>query len=92
VAAGPAFILAGIARNKGYSFDLWWLYGWLLWIVALIHSMVLPDKHAPQAYTHTTLPAPFQPAFPPGQSLADELKNAKICLIRAPSVSGNLAK
>ena len=40
VSAGLGFIPATIAKNKGYSFGLWWLYGWLLFIIALIHALV----------------------------------------------------
>ena len=36
-----AFIPAIIAREKGRSFGLWWLYGFLLFIVALIHSILM---------------------------------------------------
>lgn len=43
IAAGLAFIPANIAKSKGRSFGLWWLYGWLLFIVALIHSLLLDD-------------------------------------------------
>ena len=39
-----ALIPAAIARNKGKNFLLWWIYGMLLFIVALIHAIVLkPD-------------------------------------------------
>lgn len=37
-----ALIPAGIAKGKGRSFFAWWVYGILLWIVALIHSIALP--------------------------------------------------
>ena len=33
----PAFI----ARSKGRSFGLWWFYGFALFIVAIIHSLLL---------------------------------------------------
>ena len=67
LAAGLAFIPANIAKNKGRSFGLWWFYGWMLFIVALIHSLTLPD---PYAYTPTpTAKAPT--------SSADELKKYK---------------
>lgn len=33
----PAFI----AQNKGRSFFLWWIYGALLFIVALPHSLIM---------------------------------------------------
>lgn len=46
IAAGLAFIPATIAKKKGYSFGLWWLYGWLLFIVAIIHVSLIPDKNA----------------------------------------------
>lgn len=44
VAAGLGFIPASIAKNKGYSFGLWWFYGWMLFIVAIIHVSLIPDK------------------------------------------------
>ena len=37
-------IPATIAKKKGYSFWLWWLYGWLLFGVAIIHVMFISDK------------------------------------------------
>ena len=43
IAAILAFIPASIANKKGRSFGAWWLYGWLLFIVALIHALCLPD-------------------------------------------------
>lgn len=54
LAAGLAFIPANIAKKKGYSFGAWWFYGWMLWIVALIHSFCLKDKNAPVTDVHTT--------------------------------------
>lgn len=44
IAAGLGFIPASIAKKKGRSFGLWWLYGFLLFIVALIHSLVMKEK------------------------------------------------
>lgn len=44
VAAVLGLIPASIAKNKGRSFGLWWLYGWLLFIVALIHSLVIKKQ------------------------------------------------
>lgn len=46
VAAALAFIPASIAKEKGYSFGLWWIYGWLLFAFAIIHVICLPDKNA----------------------------------------------
>ena len=39
IAAGLGFIPASIAKKKGYSFGLWWFYGWMLFIVAIIHLL-----------------------------------------------------
>lgn len=47
ITAGLGLIPATIARNKGYSFGLWWFYGWMLFIVAIIHVSLIPDKNAP---------------------------------------------
>lgn len=66
IAAGLGFIPASIARNKGYSFGLWWFYGWMLFIVAIIHVSLIPDKNTPAV----------GPAVPPVSS-ADELKGYK---------------
>ena len=41
IAALLGLIPAAIASRKGRSFGLWWLYGTLLFIVALIHSLVI---------------------------------------------------
>jgi len=57
VAAGLGFIPASIAKNKGYSFGLWWFYGWMLFIVAIIHVSLIPDKNAQQIpITNITFP------------------------------------
>ena len=46
IAAGLAFIPANIAKQKGHSFGLWWVYGWLLFIVAIIHVQFIEDYSA----------------------------------------------
>lgn len=74
IAAGLAFIPANIAKKKGYSFGLWWFYGWMLWIVAIIHVNLIPDKNAPQAPVQQNA-VPVQPAST--KSAADELKKYK---------------
>lgn len=53
IAAVLALIPANIAKNKGKSFGLWWFYGWLLFIVALIHSLLLPDPNVQTIVTTT---------------------------------------
>lgn len=45
---GLACIPAFIAEKKGRSFALWFVYGFLLFIVALIHSLMIePNEYAP---------------------------------------------
>ena len=63
IAAGLAFIPANIAKNKGKSFGLWWFYGWMLFLVALIHSLLLPN--------------PNETSSVPVISHADEIKKYK---------------
>ncbi len=43
IAAFLALIPANIAKSKGRSFGKWWFYGWMLFIVALVHSLLLKD-------------------------------------------------
>jgi len=66
VAAVLAFIPASLAKGKGYSFGLWWFYGWMLWIVAIIHVALIKDKD------DAAIAAANR-----GQSAADELKKYK---------------
>jgi len=70
IAAGLGLIPANIAKKKGYSFGLWWFYGWMLFIVAIIHVQFIPDKNAPQERNTAN-------RIPTGQSGADELKKYK---------------
>jgi hypothetical protein len=47
IAALIGLIPAAIARSKGRSFGLWWLYGAMIFIVALPHALLLkPDQDA----------------------------------------------
>lgn len=48
VAAGLGLIPANIAKNKGHNFGLWWFYGWMLFIVAIIHVQFIEDYNNPQ--------------------------------------------
>jgi hypothetical protein len=41
LAALIGLIPAAIAKGKGYSFGLWWVYGAALFIVALPHSLIM---------------------------------------------------
>lgn len=56
-------IPAAIAKKKGHSFGLWWFYGWMLFIVALIHVQFISDENASYARL--------------SQSPAEELKKYK---------------
>lgn len=38
------FIPAAVAQSKGRNFVAWYVYGVLLWIVAIIHILVLPPN------------------------------------------------
>lgn len=69
IAACLGIIPAVIAYKKGYSFLGWWFYGWMLFIVAFIHSLFLPDKNAKAQSSIESLMH--------GQSVADELKKYK---------------
>lgn len=68
-AVGLAFIPATIAKRKGYSYGLWWLFGFLLFLVALIVILVIPDKTQQNPASPNASPAPL--------SEADQLKICK---------------
>ena len=58
----PAFI----AYRKGRSFGLWWIYGAMIFIVALFHSLLLkPLVKRAEPVEKTVAPAP-EPALPEG--------------------------
>ncbi|WP_207205560.1 zinc ribbon domain-containing protein [Serratia sp. 1D1416] len=44
VAALLGLITAFIAQSKGRSFAGWWVYGFLLFIVAIIHVLIIPSE------------------------------------------------
>ena len=44
MAAAIGLIPAFVASNKGYDFATWWIYGALLWIVAMPHSLMLKPR------------------------------------------------
>lgn len=46
VAALLGLIPAFIAQSKGRSFGGWWLYGFLLFIVAIIHVLFVPSLNS----------------------------------------------
>ncbi|HGM5000878.1 TPA: zinc ribbon domain-containing protein [Serratia marcescens] len=44
VAALLGLVPAFIAQSKGRSFAGWWIYGFLLFIVAIIHVLIIPSE------------------------------------------------
>lgn len=69
IAALLGLIPANIAKEKGYSFGLWWFYGWMLFIVAIIHVQLIPDKNANNGTRHRPNSIPY---CPPSQTYASE--------------------
>ncbi|MCL4312986.1 MAG: zinc ribbon domain-containing protein [Actinobacteria bacterium] len=64
IAAFLGLIPATIANRKGRSFALWWFYGWMLFIVALIHSLLIRPRPAGVNYGRRgffgrTMPPPY---------------------------------
>jgi hypothetical protein len=62
VAALLGLIPAKIAKSKGYSFGKWWIYGFLLFIVAIIHVCVLkpnPEGTKFSSQTENTKKCPY---------------------------------
>lgn len=45
------FVAGSIAKKKGYSFPLFWLFGFGCGVVALIVSLVIPNKNNVEAHT-----------------------------------------
>lgn len=43
IAAFLGIIPGKIAENKGHSFWKWWFYGWMLFIVAVLHVQFIED-------------------------------------------------
>ena len=56
-----------------YCIVLWWFYGWMLFIVAIIHILLIPDKNAP------VQPVPSPRKAPP-VGAADEIGKFKALL------------
>lgn len=56
MAAGLVFIPAIIAKGNGYSFGLWWIYGWMLFVVAIVHVSLIDDKNAKKDSRPSSIP------------------------------------
>lgn len=48
IAAFLGIITGFIGQNKGRSFGLWYFYGFMLFIVALPHSLLMKDRSGAQ--------------------------------------------
>lgn len=83
IAAVLGLIPANIAKNKGHSFGLWWFYGWMLFIVAIIHVQFIDDYNAPQVSYMNRPPYNPPPYNPPPMANENVPYNA-------PSMSGNV--
>lgn len=77
ISAGLGLIPASIAKRKGYSFGVWWFYGWMLFIVAIIHAGFLKDKNVQQAQNYQDRPILYSPSSNAGQNVAEELRKYK---------------
>lgn len=80
IAAGLGFIPANLAKNKGHNFWLWWFYGWMLFIVAIIHVNFIPDKNSPAVPQNLSTTATNIPPVTHTSSInsvADEIKKYK---------------
>lgn len=75
IAAVLGLIPANIAKEKGYSFGLWWFYGWMLFIVAIIHVQFIPDKNEANKPGYRSSSIPYCP--PTSLSATDEIKQYK---------------
>ena len=74
LAAILGLIPAYIASRKGRNFGQWWLYGFLIFIVALFHSLLLKPKQA-----LVIEQAQETPVAPPPPQLPEGTKNCILC-------------
>ena len=47
ISAALGIIPGKIAERKGHSFWIWWFYGWMLFIFAIIHVQFIEDYNSP---------------------------------------------
>ena len=87
ISAALAFIPAYLARKKGYSYGLFWLFGFFLFLPAIIVACCIEDKTKPKTPAAVYVAQPYTPpAAPPAPSNApspvDELQRYKDLLDR----------
>src|SRR5580765_2363272 len=59
-------IPAYIAHRKGRSFGLWWIYGAMLFIIALFHSLMLKPARPTATVESEPPPQPLPPQLSEG--------------------------
>lgn len=74
IKVGLGCIPASIAKSKGYSAGVYWLYGCVFFLFALVHTCFLPNKNAQKVSLQYNS---YTPPVTPKQSPADELKKYK---------------
>lgn len=91
ISVALGFIPATIARKKGYSQGLFWLFGFFLFLPALIVACCIEDKTKPKPPTAVYVAQPYvRPYAPPAAPAApsdspspvDELQHYKDLLDR----------
>lgn len=91
ISAALAFIPAYLARKKGYSQGLFWLFGFFLFVPAIIVACCIEDKTKPKTPTAVYVAQPYAPPYaqpyaPPAPSSSpspvDELQRYKDLLDR----------
>lgn len=77
IAALLGLIPAYIAEQKGHSFGKWWIYGWLLFIVAIIHVQSIEDYTRTESETTKQTPSTLTESTSSVVSASEELKKYK---------------
>ena len=65
ISVALAFIPATIARKKGYSQGLFWLFGFFLFLPAIIVACCIEDKTKPKPPTAVYVAQPYAPPYAP---------------------------
>lgn len=91
ISAALGFIPAYLARKKGYSYGLFWLFGFFLFLPAIIVACCIEDKTKPKTPTAVYVAQPYTPPVAPpaapaapssSPSPVDELQRYKDLLDR----------
>ena len=91
ISVALGFIPAYLARKKGYSYGLFWLFGFFLFLPALIVACCIEDKTKPKPPTTVYVAQPYVQPYAPSAAPAapsdspspvDELQRYKDLLDR----------